>query len=63
MPRIPPMSWREMIRQLHALYAIPKHESLYPDEAVRLNERLLKAIGKKYCDLPASLIESCVFSS
>jgi len=57
------MSWREIIRQLYALYAIDDHASLFPDEAIRLNERLLKAIGKNYCDLPASLIESCVFST
>lgn len=61
------MSWREIIRQLHALHETRKqmshasnyHQS-YVDECVRLNERLLKAIGKNYCDLPASLIESCV---
>jgi len=57
------MNWREIIRQLYALYAIDDHASLFPDEAIRLNERLLKAIGKNYCDLPASLIESCVFST
>jgi hypothetical protein len=50
------MSWQEIVRQLHELY---KH-GLYADEAVRLNARLLKIIGKNYCDLPASLIDTCL---
>jgi len=61
------MSWQEIVRQLHALHEVRKtmshasnYHGSYIDEAVRLNERLLKAIGKNYCDLPASMIANCV---
>jgi hypothetical protein len=60
------MSWREIVRQLHALHKIVNTADLmanvgmYADEAVRLNKRLLKAIGKNYSELPQSLIETCL---
>lgn len=56
------MSWQEIVRQLYALYANSDHASLYPDEALRLDARLLKILGKNYCDLPATLIANCVSS-
>jgi len=58
------MSWQEIVRQLHVLYcrATTRDETpqSYIDEAVRLNTRLFKIIGKNYCDLSPATIANCV---
>jgi len=61
------MSWQEIVRQLFALHILraqmaPEsiYHATYVDEAVRLNERLHKAIGKNYAELSAATIAGCI---
>lgn len=61
------MKWQEIVRQLYALHETRKqmarasiYHQTYIDEAVRLNTRLKKTLGKNYDELPKSIIEACL---